>query len=326
MKRYIRSDYDYDRLAYEKDGRIEHLPTWYYDKSDEELEELKQRLINAKPAENSESYDFDARYDEKDIRKQLRAEGFGKAAIDEIIVQVRNGATMDSAIQRQLGKSVHASMDVEELENAILNGRPFEADEFSEYWDAYHQPEEDAITAAEVNEDDIIENTEDASEINIGDVFHVDTIQMHAPDWEEFDYEFGVTLLNGDYKGNHVKLHYMADEYVGVRSDLGRALGIYNSTSIKANTRKAGARHREVSNDLRSILEDVMIDTLDDFSGRHILVEFIENARYLQDWDEYGDEHAEEMLELKKLSDVALADIGAEILDEISAGWDQEEV
>lgn len=321
MKRYIRSDYDYDRLAYEKDGRIEHLPTWYYDKSDEELEEIKQQVINAKPPTNSDEYDFDSRYDEKDIRKQLKAEGFRKADIDEIIMRVKNGDTMDSAIQRQLGLSVHASMDLEDLEDAVLNGRPFERDEFNEYWDAYHQPEEGAITADEVEEHDIIENTEDASEVDIGDVFHVNSIVSHpAGTWEDFDYEFDVTLLNGNYKGDHVKLHYMADEYVGVRSDVGRALGIYNSTDIKAS------KKINISDDLRSILEDVMIDTLDEYSGKHVLVEFVENVRYLQDWDEYAEEHADEILELKGISDNQLVDIGAEILDEIKAGWDQEEM
>lgn len=317
MKRYIRSN-DYDRLAFVKDGRTQYLPTWFKDKSDAELDELKQRVINSKP---SSSEDVSIEIDEPQLRKDLRKEGFTRADIDEIIAMVYNGHTIDSAIQRQLAKSdIHASMDVEDLEDAVLNGRPFELDEFKEYWDTYHQPEEGAITADEVEEHDVIENTEDASEIDIGDVFHVDSITPHAKGWEEFDYEFDVTLLNGNYKGNHVKLHYMADEYVGVRSDVGRALGIYNSTDIKAST------DIEISNDLRSILEDVMIDTLDEYAGTHVLVEFIENVRYLQDWDEYAEEHADEMLELAGISDNQLTDIGAEILDEISSGWDQEEV
>lgn len=215
--------------------------------------------------------------------------------------------------------SVHASMDLEELEDAVMHGKPFEADAFNEYWEAYHQPEEGAITADEVSENDVIENTEDASEINIGDVFHVNSITPHAPGWEEFDYEFDVTLLNGDYEGDEVKLHYMADEYVGIRSDVGRALGIYNSTKITASSKV------KVSSDLRSILEDVMIDTLDEYSGKHVLVEFIENVRYLQDWDEYADEHADEVIELQKLSDSQLTDIGAEILDEIKADWQDDQ-
>ena len=100
MKRYIRSALDYDRLAFEKDGETWHLPTWYADRSDDEIESLKQTVINAKPR----TYDADTLavdIDESKVRSDLRAEGFSRSEIDEIIAMVYNGMTMDSAIQRQ---------------------------------------------------------------------------------------------------------------------------------------------------------------------------------------------------------------------------------
>ena len=100
MKRYIRSDVDYDRLAFEKDGETWHLPTWYADRSDEEIESLKRIVIDAKPR----TYDATTPavdIDESKVRRDLRAEGFSRQEIDEIIAMVYNGMTMDSAIQRQ---------------------------------------------------------------------------------------------------------------------------------------------------------------------------------------------------------------------------------
>jgi len=316
MKRYVRPD-NYEKLRYEKDGKVEYLPTWYLTKSDQEIEEAKQAMIRYKHVDRESA---PIEFDEQQLYDDLKADGFNKADALEIIAMVASGMTVDSAIQRQLTKSdVHASMDVEDLEDAIMHGKPFESDEFDQYWRLYHQPEEGAITAAEVQVNDIIENTEDASEINLGDTFHVNAIATDVEGWEPFDYEFDVTMLSGDYKGDHVKLHYMADEYVGVRSDVGRALGIYNSTSVTASS---GVK---ISKELRSILEDVMIETLDNYSGSRVLSEFVDNARYLQSWDEYDEEHSEEMLELSRLSNNKLVDIGAEILDEVKAGWQGDE-
>ena len=100
MKRYIRSTSNYDRLAFDKDGETWYLPTWYADSSDDEIESLKQTLIDAKPRTHdttTPSVDID----ESKVRRDLRAEGFSRPEIDEIIAMVYNGMTMDSAIQRQ---------------------------------------------------------------------------------------------------------------------------------------------------------------------------------------------------------------------------------
>lgn len=101
MKRYIRSDANSDRLAFYKNGEIWHLPTWFADKSDDEIERLKQTVIDAEP----HSYDSTipaVDIDESKVRRDLRAEGFSRPEIDEIIAMVYNGMTMDGAIQRQL--------------------------------------------------------------------------------------------------------------------------------------------------------------------------------------------------------------------------------
>ena len=105
MKRYIRSDVDYDRLAFEKDGETWHLPTWYADRSDEEIESLKRTLIDAKPRAQR-NYE-PIQIDEQQVRRNLRKEGFNRLEIDEIIAMVYNGMTMDAAIQRQYMNRAH---------------------------------------------------------------------------------------------------------------------------------------------------------------------------------------------------------------------------
>lgn len=101
MKRYIKSS-NYDRLRYELDGQGQWLPTWFADASDEEIDSLKQMIIedhnNRKDA--SPEYDDEDDFIELDL-KDLRAEGFSKSDIDEIIAMIENGHTVDSAIQRQ---------------------------------------------------------------------------------------------------------------------------------------------------------------------------------------------------------------------------------
>lgn len=101
MKRYIRTN-DYDRLRFVKNGQEQYLPTWFMYKSDEEVEEAKQKLINA-PDRTYNSYE-PIEIDEDKIRRELKKEGFSSADIDEIIAMIYNGMTVDSAIQRQLIK------------------------------------------------------------------------------------------------------------------------------------------------------------------------------------------------------------------------------
>ena len=115
-----------------------------------------------------------------------------------------------------------------ELDDALLSGKPFDLASFKKYKTGAE--EEGLIKADEVQVGDIIVNTEDASELNLGTKVEVlDVIQ--PGEWT--DYVFHVRLLespdtdywyHGDpYKhmaaqpGDEMDLHFDADEYVGIK-------------------------------------------------------------------------------------------------------------
>lgn len=112
MKRYVRTN-EYDRLKFMKDGQEQYLPTWFMHRSDKEVEEAKQKLINA-PKKSYDEYE-PIEIDEVKIRRDLRKEGFSSDDIEEIIAMIYNGMTVDSAIQRQLMKHKEYINSSEEL-------------------------------------------------------------------------------------------------------------------------------------------------------------------------------------------------------------------
>lgn len=111
MKRYIRSDFNTDRLHLNVDGEDVYLPTWYAEKSDDEVNDAKQILEKAVRDRHNRVNDYSAddyeeiEIDERSLRRDLKAEGFSKADCDEIIAMIYNGHTVDSAIQRQIMKN-----------------------------------------------------------------------------------------------------------------------------------------------------------------------------------------------------------------------------
>lgn len=108
---------------------------------------------------------------------------------------------------------IKAGMTVDEVSDAILRGKPFDLSSLDEYNDYYHS--EGAIRASEVREGQVIQNTEDADELDLNEVFEVLRIRPHSYGWEEFDYTFTVRVLS--LTGNPIyDIHYMKDEYVGV--------------------------------------------------------------------------------------------------------------
>ena len=112
---------------------------------------------------------------------------------------------------------IRSNYDLEDLEHAILHDDPFSAEEFEEYWDAYHEPNADAIQAKDVRKGDIIVNTECAEEMDINDIFLVESIDKPSGIWEDFDVTFNIKNLSKDEMDQDI--HYMDDEYVGVVVD-----------------------------------------------------------------------------------------------------------
>lgn len=143
---------------------------------------------------------------------------------DEVIEESTDIKTSEESAE------VTASMTEAELDDALLNGEPFDLATFKKY---KTNVEDDAVTADEVVVGDVIAVTEDASEINLGTVVKILSINDpdHVVDWA--NYTFHVQLLespeqywhNGldPYRdvelqpGDEMDLHFDADDYIGPR-------------------------------------------------------------------------------------------------------------
>lgn len=110
---------------------------------------------------------------------------------------------------------IRSFSDYEDLEDAILNERPFRAPDYQDYLNEFGDIDEDAIQAKDVKVGDFIENTECCDEVDIGDVIEILEIIENAEGWQDFDYTFRVLdhTLQPPFE---TELHYMDDEYVGV--------------------------------------------------------------------------------------------------------------
>ena len=218
-------------------------------------------------------------------------------------------------MKRYIKAYQQSAEEYDDLVDALLNNKPFDYDRFHEYWEAFHEPEEGAIKASEVKVGDVIKNTEDASEINIGDEFRVNRIEKDTDDISDyitFDYVFFVTMLSGDYEGAECTLHYMKDEYVGVPV-----------SAVTASTRiSAASAIDRISVDSYTILRDVLIDILNDWNDevfdnypnvQEAVEDYIARVRDLCNMREYKRVHPAEVAEINALSDEDLIDISEKI-------------
>lgn len=112
-------------------------------------------------------------------------------------------------------KWIKAAMDPDEVVDAIYNDKPFDFDSYQEYAQAFNDHDPDAIKAQDVRVGDVINNTESAEELDLGDVFVVDEIYTDREGW---DYVFRIHVLTLEEHPSW-ELHFMTDEYVGVVED-----------------------------------------------------------------------------------------------------------
>lgn len=110
--------------------------------------------------------------------------------------------------------STITSMTEEEmLDDAILNGRPFDLATFNKYKvDPYRA--EGALKASEIQEGDIIEVTEDASEVDYGTQVQIIRIDTSDPDGYGF-YDDPVITFEVWDGSSTFNMHFWPNEYVG---------------------------------------------------------------------------------------------------------------
>ena len=100
-----------------------------------------------------------------------------------------------------------------ELDDAILNGRPFDIDTFRKYKvDPYRA--EGALKAGEIQEGDIIEVTESAAEVDYGTQVQIIRIDTSDPDGYSFSNDPVITFEVWDGSSTF-NMHFWPDEYVG---------------------------------------------------------------------------------------------------------------
>ena len=110
---------------------------------------------------------------------------------------------------------ISEGMTEKDLDDAILNNRPFDLDSFKNY---KSYTSEDVVFGSDLEVGDLIKNTECADEIDLGTVFTVEAIH-YADDEDGFDDMFltDMAIEVTDEDGNYAVLHYDIDEPVGVR-------------------------------------------------------------------------------------------------------------
>lgn len=109
-----------------------------------------------------------------------------------------------------------------EVEDAILNERPFDLESFKRYRHGDLRKGKHPVAPSEIEVGKTYINTEDATEFDLGTKFTVldvldrksfEKLGEHAGRWESrFDYVFKIR----DEDGNVFNIHYDPDEYVGV--------------------------------------------------------------------------------------------------------------
>jgi len=146
---------------------------------------------------------------------------------------VEPASKIEESTKVQEGQEVTAAsepmMTEADLDQAILEGKPFDLASFKKYKSKAMSP--DILTADKIEAGDIIAVTEDATEVNLGTVVKIISVNDsdHTVDWA--DYTFHVLLMESPEKywnrgldpyrnstlqpGDEMDLHFDADDYVG---------------------------------------------------------------------------------------------------------------
>ena len=176
MKRYIRSSTGYNISWYTQDGR--------------------QCGEYVEVPSNTDAYDYIERY-----LQDKYGDEFGGVA-DYI-----------SEYEGVDASSITAMTEEEMLDDAILNGRPFDLNTFNKYKvDPYRA--KGAVKAADLEVGDIIQVTEDASEINCPSP-EIEIMDIRYDDPDEFGHDCITFYCYDNETGDEYTLHFWPEEYVG---------------------------------------------------------------------------------------------------------------
>lgn len=121
---------------------------------------------------------------------------------------------VDSSTEIESSTKIEAAMTEEELDDAILDGRPFDLNDFKKYKSPL---DPDEITADQLEVGDVI-SIQDASEVNLGTVVKILAINDPAENWIEYTFKCEVIEDPGKQSitvGDEVLLHFDGDEGVG---------------------------------------------------------------------------------------------------------------
>lgn len=116
---------------------------------------------------------------------------------------------------------VEAAMTEAELDDAILNDKPFDLESFKKY-KTDNLAEEGVLTGEDIKEGDTIKITEDASEVDLGTVVKVLAINDPKENWIEYTFRCEVIDNAGQNsleEGKEINLHFDGDEFVGILVD-----------------------------------------------------------------------------------------------------------
>ena len=100
-------DYSKYEIKFEN-GETLYIPTWFWDLPDEELDKIRQTIIDgyktpSPQPESSNTYE-EIESETEDLYRQLREEGFTFSEAEEIIAYIGCGYSVDAAIQTVLTK------------------------------------------------------------------------------------------------------------------------------------------------------------------------------------------------------------------------------
>lgn len=121
----------------------------------------------------------------------------------------------DSIVPVDEAAEIKGGMTEEEVDDAILNGKPFDLSSFKKY---KIQKDPEALLAQDVEVNDVIDLEFDASEVNLGTVVQVLSINDPSESWADFT--FRCTVLDpskgqSTKEGDEITLHFDTDDEVG---------------------------------------------------------------------------------------------------------------
>ena len=138
----------------------------------------------------------------------------GRYALDTQASAITDLETINTG-KVESSTKVEAAMTEEELDDAILNNKPFDLESFKK-WKNPVDP--DAVQAQEVKIGDVID-VEDASEVNLGTVVEVLAINDPAESWIDYTFRCKVIEEDGGMQniepGSIIDLHFAEGEPIG---------------------------------------------------------------------------------------------------------------